>query len=756
MSQVTLAKFPERADSNLEIPLVVIDSQVTQLPSLIKDLQSRAQVVILDNQRDGIEQITQVLNQYQHLSSLHVVAHGSPGSLYLGNSRLNLANFHHYQQQLASWEDSLAGKDILIYGCQVAQGAGQLFLEQLARITGSNIAASRNTVGLTESGNRYWQLEFQIGTVHTGEVIFSQSFQDSYQGAFIDFDEAADGDISNDPDDPLELTLEVGSNTISATTGPAAADQEFVTVTVPEGLQLDELILESFSPTGDDAFIGVQEGDIFTEPLDNSADTANILGFALFGGSAGDIGSDILDNIGNGAGTIGFAGSLPSGDYTFALQQLSPPSTYTLDFNVSEVAPEPTPEPAPAPEIEPDLIEVTVTVENLAPEGGTFQTPVWVGFHNGEFDTFSLGEAATPGLESLAEDGSVALISEEFLASGFGLVDGAIAGTDGLAGPIDPGEVTSLTFTIDANADTSQFFSFASMVIPSNDAFIGDDEPISLFDADGNFVGVDFIVTGSEVYDAGTEVNDELEATTAFFSQAEPNTGSDENGVVTLHPGFIEGGRILTEDGTTEGAPGAFTNADFTAEGYEALRITISEVAPAPDTVPDDGDDDSDIAFEPVFGTVEGDILEVEGSGQLIFAGDFDDLIDASTGDGDNRIYGGNGDDVVILGTGDRILAGEGDDSLFATSGGDNTITGGAGADQFWIATAEIPAATNVVTDFTSGEDVIGLAGLGIGFADVSITDLDGNALIAASGSDLAILEGIAADSLIESDFAFG
>ncbi|MEM8827926.1 MAG: hypothetical protein AAGE96_01045, partial [Cyanobacteria bacterium P01_G01_bin.19] len=105
---------------------------------------------------------------------------------------------------------------------------------------------------------------------------------------------------------------------------------------------------------------------------------------------------------------------------------------------------------------------------------------------------------------------------------------------------------------------------------------------------------------------------------------------------------------------------------------------------------------------------------------------------------------------------GDRILAGEGDDAIFATSGGDNTITGGDGADQFWIATAEIPDGINTITDFTDGEDVIGIAGLGIGFSDVSITDLEGDAVIGAAGSDLATLQGVDATSLTEDDFAFG
>ena len=159
--------------------------------------------------------------------------------------------------------------------------------------------------------------------------------------------------------------------------------------------------------------------------------------------------------------------------------------------------------------------------------------------------------------------------------------------------------------------------------------------------------------------------------------------------------------------------------------------------------------------FEPVFGSIDGDTIEVVGSNQIIFAGDMNDLVDASTGEGENRIHAGSGDDIVILGESDRAFGNDGDDSFFVLSGGENTITGGEGADQFWIASAEIPDAANIITDFTAGEDVIGIAGLGIGFEDLSITQVEGDALITANSSDLAILQGIDSSTLIESDFVF-
>jgi hypothetical protein len=163
--------------------------------------------------------------------------------------------------------------------------------------------------------------------------------------------------------------------------------------------------------------------------------------------------------------------------------------------------------------------------------------------------------------------------------------------------------------------------------------------------------------------------------------------------------------------------------------------------------------DRSESNFKPIFGTVAVDELEITGSNGLVLAGDGDDLIDLSNSGGNNRIYGGNGNDTIILGEGDRIFADGGDDSVFATSGGDNLITGGEGADQFWLATASIPDSNNV-SDFTN-EDVLGIAGLDIGFADLTLVQQDGDTVINLGESQLAILTGVNADELGADNFTF-
>ena len=48
-----------------------------------------------------------------------------------------------------------------------------------------------------------------------------------------------------------------------------------------------------------------------------------------------------------------------------------------------------------------------IDVENFGPTGGFFLTPVWYGLHDGSFDLFNVGEAASSALEMIAEDGII-------------------------------------------------------------------------------------------------------------------------------------------------------------------------------------------------------------------------------------------------------------------------------------------------------------------------------------------------------------
>jgi Ca2+-binding RTX toxin-like protein len=357
--------------------------------------------------------------------------------------------------------------------------------------------------------------------------------------------------------------------------------------------------------------------------------------------------------------------------------------------------------------------QLTIEVENLAPTNGVFVAPVWFGFHNGNFDTFDLGRPASVGIERLAEDASATAISTEFTQSGFGTVQGVIRRAAGAPGPIAPAETASLTVTLDSSNPNSRYFNYAGMVVPSNDFFIANDDQREqqIFDAKGNFLGADFTVLGSEILDAGTEVNDEIPANTAFFGQTTPNTGVTENGVIRTATGFIPGGAILNTP--------RFANVDFTKPNYQVARIRI-------------------------FNTINA----TDGADNLTGTNK-DDLING--GAGDDKLFGGAGNDKLLGGLGnDTLNGGAGDDRLYGGVGF-NTLTGGAGRDVFVL---DAGAGSDTITDFNLGSgDRLNLAN-GLKFSDLTISGVGRNTVISFGSDELALLKNVSAASITASAFA--
>ncbi len=177
---------------------------------------------------------------------------------------------------------------------------------------------------------------------------------------------------------------------------------------------------------------------------------------------------------------------------------------------------------------------VTISISN--PGNSSFSlTPLWYGFHDGGHDIFDPGQAASASLEMLAEDGIVSGLQSDFLATSPTGQQGVLVAPGGFPGApvIEPGETASFTFHRHL---ANRFLSFASMIIPSNDAFIGTPQAIEIFNADGSLAGGGnkrtLTISYGQIWDAGTEVNDTLGA--AFSTVGGIST--DENGVVELLP----------------------------------------------------------------------------------------------------------------------------------------------------------------------------------------------------------------------------
>ena len=171
---------------------IFIDPRIADIERLIAGLGTDIEVVILDAAQDGIAQIAEALAGVTDVDSIHIISHGSPGTLYLGSTVVTENDLGDYEHDLALIGDALAEQgDILLYGCSVGAGpAGESFIASLAEYTGADVAASTDATGNSALGGD-WVLETNTGAIEA-QAIAATSF-DSLLAPAIDLTDVAAG-----------------------------------------------------------------------------------------------------------------------------------------------------------------------------------------------------------------------------------------------------------------------------------------------------------------------------------------------------------------------------------------------------------------------------------------------------------------------------------------------------------------------------------------------------------------------------------
>ena len=172
--------------------LVFINENIAEYQQLITDLQGEnanrvIEVVVLDADRDGIEQVSEILADRADLAAIHFITHGSEGQINLGSSWLNSATLQQNIASISSWGNALKAEgDILFYGCNLAaDNAGQSLLTNIALTTGADVAASDDLTGNSKLGGD-WDLEYNKGTIDT-QVAISTDPQHNWSGTLATF-----------------------------------------------------------------------------------------------------------------------------------------------------------------------------------------------------------------------------------------------------------------------------------------------------------------------------------------------------------------------------------------------------------------------------------------------------------------------------------------------------------------------------------------------------------------------------------------
>jgi hypothetical protein len=226
-------------------------------------------------------------------------------------------------------------------------------------------------------------------------------------------------------------------------------------------------------------------------------------------------------------------------------------------------------------------VDVRVTVENLAPQNSVSLAPFRFGFGSGTFDAFNNNEAAfllgfptiaDAPIVTVAEGGSGSNWFPAFAAAEPNANLGSVLGP---GGPFLPGQANSAVISVDPS---NRFFTFGTMVVPSNDHFLGNANPLAfeVFDAGGNLILNQFTENASRIWDAGSETENPLNA--AFLAVGTNANRENENGVVTFN--FTD----LAAFNGLQTAPGYTFNSNLLAADTPVLRVSFA-VVPEPATI---------------------------------------------------------------------------------------------------------------------------------------------------------------------------
>ncbi|WP_239223123.1 DUF4347 domain-containing protein, partial [Comamonas aquatica] len=162
--------------------VVFLIDNIPDSTTLAASLPTDATVVLLDADGNALTQMADYLANLAagSVTAIHLVSHGSSGSLSLGNLILDNDNLSNYATELAQIGTALSDDgDLLLYGCNVAAGEeGLAFIAALAEATGADVAASDDLTGAAGKGGD-WVLETQVGEITT-DIALTAATQREY------------------------------------------------------------------------------------------------------------------------------------------------------------------------------------------------------------------------------------------------------------------------------------------------------------------------------------------------------------------------------------------------------------------------------------------------------------------------------------------------------------------------------------------------------------------------------------------------
>ncbi|QGZ39003.1 uncharacterized protein DUF4214 [Pseudoduganella flava] len=223
----------DTADQATRTHIVFIDPGIANYQALLASLDPSAEVHLIDS-RDGLAQIAATLAGRSGIDAVHVLSHGTAGTLQLGALALTAQVLEERSADVAAIRAALsADADLLLYGCDAGAGsAGAALVDTLARLTGADVAASTGLTGAAAAGGD-WVLERSSGTIETAALGSDGAF-DTFAGTLatpvtFGFESNFNADQNIGAPGTATATQTVGAHTLTVTAPSSAL------VVVPEG-----------------------------------------------------------------------------------------------------------------------------------------------------------------------------------------------------------------------------------------------------------------------------------------------------------------------------------------------------------------------------------------------------------------------------------------------------------------------------------------------------------------------------------------
>ncbi|MBJ7553741.1 DUF4347 domain-containing protein, partial [Marinomonas spartinae] len=161
----TEVRAVDPAQNNGRKEVVFIETNVADYQSLVNGTKAGVEVVLLDSTQDGLSQMTEWAKTHSDYDAIHIISHGSEGSVNLGALNLDSSDISGRTSDLAQLGSALNEQgDLLLYGCDVASGEGQAFIDSIAQLTQADVAASNDITGAAGKGGD-WVLEKSTGQI---------------------------------------------------------------------------------------------------------------------------------------------------------------------------------------------------------------------------------------------------------------------------------------------------------------------------------------------------------------------------------------------------------------------------------------------------------------------------------------------------------------------------------------------------------------------------------------------------------------